>query len=146
MGGAVAAAVAITTAYLLLKHQLDPEQIRSGVNAFYPVTIPMYLAVSFMISFINPLMEEFYWRGFLYRKFREHGGGIWVGLLFALHHFVIFRSWFAPVPLMIALSGLALVGVGFNWLYKKTDNLWACLATHCAADITIMVIGYTILF
>ena len=146
VGGVLAAATALTTTYLLLKNQLDPEQIREGVNAFYPVTIPMYLAVSVMISFVNPLMEEFYWRGFLYRKFREHGGGIWVGLLFAVHHYVIFRSWFEPIPLSIALAGLAIVGVGFNWLYNRTDNLWPCLATHCAADITIMTIGYTILF
>ncbi len=146
VGGAIAASLAISLAYLLLKSQLDAEQIRAGVNEFYPVTIPMYLAVSVMISFVNPLMEEFYWRGFLYRKFRDYGGGIWVGLLFAIHHFVIFRSWFEPIPLAIALVGLAIVGVGFNWLYNKTNNLWPCLATHCAADITIMAIGYTILF
>lgn len=145
-GSALAAATAITLAYFLLQNQLDAGQIREGVNQFYPVTIPMYLAVSVVISFINPLMEEFYWRGFLYRKYRELGGGIWVGLLFAIHHYVIFRSWFETIPLGIALVGLAIVGVGFNWLYNRTNNLWPCLATHCAADIAIMAIGYTILF
>lgn len=146
IGGAISATLALSIAYLLLKSQLDPTQIREGVNQYYPINLPIYLAVSFVISFINPLMEEFYWRGFLFRKFREYGGGIWIGLLFAVHHYIIFRTWFESIPLIIALMGLASVGVLFNWLYERTNNLWPCLATHCAADITIMVIGYTILF
>ena len=145
-GGAAAAAISITSVYFLIQSKLDPDQIRQGVNEFYEINIPMYLAVGFVISFINPLMEEFFWRGFLFRKYREHGGGIWVGLLFALHHWVIFRDWFEPIPLWISLFSLAGVGLLFNCLYQKTGNLWACLTTHCAADITIIVIGYFILF
>lgn len=144
--GALLASVTIAGLYLLLKPQFDPLQIRAEVAKLYPITKPVYLLVGLSISFLNPFMEEFYWRGFLYRKYAEKGGGLWVGVLFALHHYVIFHDWFATLPLWISTAGLAVVGVGFNWLYKQTGNLYACLSTHVAADIAIILIGYQLLF
>jgi membrane protease YdiL (CAAX protease family) len=144
--GACLAFIAITGLYLLPRSQFDPIHIRTEVAKLYPITKPVYLLVGLSISFLNPLMEEFYWRGFLYRKYAEKGGGLWIGVLFALHHYIIFHAWFAALPLWIATAGLAFVGVLFNWLYRKTGNLYACLSTHIAADISIILIGYTLLF
>jgi membrane protease YdiL (CAAX protease family) len=144
--GALAAAVVLTVFYFLLADQFDANQMREEINRLYPVTPAMYLAVGLVISFVNPLMEEFYWRGFLYRKYAGKGGGLWIGALFAVHHYVIFRTWFEPIPLWIALVGLAGVGVLFNWLYRKTQNIYACLSTHAMADLVIIVIGYYLLF
>jgi membrane protease YdiL (CAAX protease family) len=144
-GGAVAFGI-IYLFYFLLQDQFDPELMRAEINNLYPVTPTMYVAVGLVISVVNPLLEEFYWRGFLYRKFAERGGGIWIGVLFALHHYIIFKTWFDPLTLSIALVGLAIVGVLFNWLYKKTGNVWACLITHAFADLAIILIGYQILF
>ena len=146
IAGALLAATAIVGLYLALKSQFDPIHIRAEVAKLYPITKPVYLLVGLSISFLNPIMEEFYWRGFLYRKYAEKGGGLWVGILFALHHYIIFNAWFPALPLWIATAGLAVVGVGFNWLYKQTGNLYACLSTHVAADVAIILIGYTILF
>jgi len=133
--------------YWLLRDQIDPQTLKTEVAKLYPLTIKDYFAVGAVIILINPIMEEFFWRGYVFRKYHERfGGGLWLGVFFAFHHIIIFAQWFEPLPLMIASFGLAAVGVFFNFLYTRTQNLYACWSCHAFADIAIVWIGYQLLF
>jgi len=145
IGCALAAGI-IVAFYFGFRGMLEPEVLRAEVGTLFPLTVMNYLAVGLVITFVNPLMEEYFWRGFLYRKWAECGGGLWIGGLFALHHLVIFGTWF-PVHLLWVL-GIAFVGVGLflTWLYKATGNIWAALLTHVVADLVIVILGWVLLF
>lgn len=137
----------IFLAYWLLRDQIDAENLKQEVQKLYPLTVKDYLAVSLVITLVNPIMEEFFWRGYIFRKYHErYGGGFWLGIFFAIHHIIIFAKWFEPLPLAIASFGLAAVGVFFNFLYSKTNNIYACWACHAFADIAIILIGWKLLF
>ena len=72
---------------------------------------------------IAPVVEEFFFRGFLYQAFRN-GVGVWgaaaaSGLIFGVIHFK--PEFFIP------LAGL---GVLLALLFEKTNSLWPCIAVH----------------
>lgn len=76
-----------------------------------------------MVGFIAPFLEEFFFRGFLYRVFVKTWslpvGDIITALLFALVHFQLQNI----VPLFI-------LGLLLNYVYRKTGSVWAAVAFH----------------
>jgi hypothetical protein len=54
---------------------------------------------------------------------------------------VIIRNWFEWWIFILVTIFLALVGVLFNWMYRKTNTILASLITHILADIAIILIG-----
>jgi membrane protease YdiL (CAAX protease family) len=62
--------------FFLLRDTFDAELLRSQLALIYDVTPASYLVVATLISFVNPFLEETYWRAFLYGKTRILWGGI----------------------------------------------------------------------
>ena len=146
--GSIGAVVLITALFFAIKPFMDLSLISQELSTIYPVTIPVYIIVGLRISFINPFIEEDFWRGLIFKEYHEHtGGGYWTGILFAVHHLVMLFTWFSSWwQLAIVTVGLAIVGLLFNWFYARTKSIIASYVTHMAADITIIVIGFFILF
>ena len=72
---------------------------------------------------VAPLVEEFFFRGFLYQAFRNRIG-VWAaagasGLIFGAIHF--------KPEFLVPLAGL---GILLAWLFEKTGSLWPCIAVH----------------
>ncbi len=151
--GSAGALILILGAFLILKHTMDFSAITSSLNEGYGVNITNYLIVASLIVLVNPFIEEYFWRGFIYRAFNKYTKG-WIntslfyltGLFFSLHHTIIFKGWFNWWQWTLVTVFLAAVGVLFNWMYKKTNAIYAGWMTHTAADIIIVIIGFFILF
>ena len=99
----------------------------------------------------NSGMEEYYWRWFIFGKFRQL---MWVPLAivlsaisFTLHHIVVL-SVYIPDLSMVVLFNLGVFAGGLIWagLYQKFSNFWAIWLSHLIVDVGIMVIVYKILF
>ncbi len=109
-----------------------------------------YWSFALFISVLHSLIEEYYWRWFVFGQLinvvsisRAH---LLAGAAFAAHHVVIATQLF---PLGWALILGALVaggGIVFSTMYHKQKTLlgpWAC---HMVIDLGIMAIGHKILF
>jgi membrane protease YdiL (CAAX protease family) len=72
---------------------------------------------------IAPVVEEFFFRGFLFQSLRNTWGPVWAVLasaaIFSAIHFDIDKF----VPLVIFGTALAFV-------FHKTESLWPCIALH----------------
>jgi uncharacterized protein len=132
--------------YFLFHNLIDNNQIIEQVGKLYPLTISIYILVGFLVTFLNPLIEEFFWRGFVFRNYLRFKGGIWIGSLFALHHIVILYNWLSLSLLITTTILLAIVGVFFNYLYRKYDSIYPPLVCHMGADLGIIIVGFIILF
>jgi membrane protease YdiL (CAAX protease family) len=112
-----------------------PEQVPSELSVAGQV-IAVILAVV-----IAPVMEEFFYRGILFRAIRDRRG-FWVGallsaLLFGLVHYV-------PSPWQDALllqSVMVFTGFGFAWIYERRGTIVAPIAAH----VVFNVIGITLI-
>jgi CAAX protease family protein len=72
---------------------------------------------------VAPVIEEFFFRGFLYQAFRSRfgviGGAVLSGLIFGAIHFK--PEYLVP---------LAVLGVVLALLFQKTGSLWPCILAH----------------
>jgi len=117
---AILAYVAITLIYTLL---LDPE---SGEPIETGDRYGTLIGSCVIVIVVAPLMEEIFFRGFLYRTLRTHLG-LWPAL-------VIGGSLFGAVhvtsggPLAVAL--IAPLGFLLCLIYERSGSLYPCIALH----------------
>lgn len=102
-----------------------------------------YLTMAFVISFVHSMLEEYYWRWFLFGAskalFLSAGA-------FSLHHFVVLDFYY-DWPAALALTFLVFAGgVIFNLLYRCRKNVWGAWAAHAGADLLIFYVGYVLLY
>jgi len=84
---------------------------------------------------VNPVVEEAYWRGWLGspdRRLRIED------LAFAGYHLVVLAPFIEPVWLAVSFTSLTVAG----WLWRqarvRTGGLAVAVASHAAADVSIM--------
>lgn len=110
----------------------------------------LFPLVALWIIIINPLMEEFFWRGFIYHRGSqlvksERAKNVVLvgsGVFFALHHTVIVQEWFNWWQFLISTVFLACAGVVFNLMYKKSGSIIPSLIAHFMADLAIVIVGF----
>ena len=101
------------------------------------------------LSLVNSLVEEFYWRWFVYGQVRRalpRGPALVLGAgAFAAHHFVV-ASGFAPFPWYI-VGGMAvfLAGVIWNLMFEAQRTLVGAWVAHIIVDLGILWVGYRLL-
>lgn len=110
------------------------------------VTAKNIIIIGLYITFGNSLLEEFFFRGFVFLNLYQLGfkksGYFFSALLFSLYHIGIFKNWFEPWVMALALFGLISIGLIFNWLCTKTNNFINSWIVHILADSAIILIGF----
>ena len=97
------------------------------------VSTPQEVAMVVYALTVAPLVEEVFFRGYLYRAVRDTFGPwlavLLVGLVFGLFH----GLQYAGVPL--ALAAVTLMGLVTTWVRKHTGALVPCILLHVAYNI-----------
>lgn len=128
-------------------------QVRGKLEAFGATSTGTFLAFAAFLCLAHSLMEEYYWRWFVFRRVRL----LWPlapalvvsSLAFMAHHVVVLSVYLpnhflsAVVPLSL---GVAVGGAFWAWLYQRTGSLVAAWWSHALIDAAIMVIGYDLVF
>jgi membrane protease YdiL (CAAX protease family) len=143
--GSLFSLLIIILAFFLFKSTIDFPTIALALEKIN-VTKSTYLFVALAIILINPFLEEYFWRGFIYRSFEGYRFSFLTGILFALHHVMIISSWFNLWQFLLVTLFLSFVGIYFNHIYKKTGSIYSSLIIHTTADIIIVLIGYFMIF
>ena len=134
--------------YILLKNKIHLQGIVQDL-ASKSITPTNFIYIAFYVTFVNSFLEEFFFRGFIFlnlyeMKFKKIAY-LYSSLLFALYHIAIFKSWFNPWLLALALTGLLAVGFLFNFIDTKSKNFINSWIVHILADMAIVLIGMSIL-
>lgn len=141
----LASFMTIVAAFFLLREELSlnliARQIAEG-NVLTPATI---IAVGFYIIFFNSLLEEFFFRGFiflnLYELKHKKMAYLYSGILFGIYHIGIFKTWFNDQVIALSLMGLIVIGLVFGRLNTHNHNILNSWIAHALADLAIMLIG-----
>ena len=108
-----------------------------------------FWAFAIFLSLANSLLEEIYWRWFLFGNLRRllppWPAHLLAGAAFAAHHFVVALKFF-PVPLGLA-AGAAVGAGGVLWsrMMERQGSLAGAWVCHAVVDLGIMGIGYRLL-
>lgn len=129
-----------------------PQKIREWLDKFGFDSVYGFLIFAAVISIPHSLLEEYYWRWFVFGRLRRlipwpHAAVV-SGLAFMSHHVVVLAYylpgyfWLGVVPFSLCV---AIGGAAWAWLYEKTDNLYAPWISHLVIDAAVMVIGWDML-
>lgn len=103
-------------------------------------TSPWFGFVLYILCF-NPLIEEYYWRGFLL----ERAGRLPTAGFFALMHYPLYSYLFGALTGFLACLSPFLLGLLWGWLLKKYASLWPAVITHLAVNAGMMLAATRIL-
>ena len=139
----------ILGAYFLIGGWFDFSGIAASLSQNAGVTKENFLFVSLYISFANSLLEEFFFRGFLFTDLKKlHSRGfayLFSALLFSLYHVAMMIGWFSPLLFLLVMAGLIVGGMIFNWLNERLDTIYCSWLTHMFANFAINTIGFLLL-
>ena len=136
----------ILAAYFLFRNVFDFSALTGSLTATTGVNKQNFLWVALYISFVNSLLEEFFFRGYAFLTLKKHTGrGRAYGFsaaMFALYHIAMMIGWFSPVVIALALAGLFAGGIIFNWFDEKFGNIYMSWLVHMFANFATNTIGF----
>lgn len=139
LGGSVY--MVIIGAYFLLNQVIDFSPVLDNLPE--GVTKATFPFVALYISFVNSLLEEFFFRGYAFLSLskRIKGASLFSAVAFALYHTAMMLGWFSPAVFALALLGLTVGGIIFNWLDQKDGSIYAGWLVHMFANFAINTVG-----
>ena len=113
-----------------------PAQLQSlGLTSF---TWPFFIAY---FSLVNPLIEEYFWRGFLGSNSKK----LYISdPVYAGYHALVLWGKVHPFSIVLAVILLTLISWSLRQISREDEGLFAPVLGHMAADFSIMLCVYWI--
>ncbi len=112
--------------------------------------LPWYIPFSCFIVFFHSLLEEYYWRWFVYGRARTVLPRAWAhilaGLAFALHHYVVLSQYMSLGYALFMGTFVGIGGIIWSLQYERQRSLAGAWISHACVDAFIFALGYFILF
>src|SRR5437588_4505735 len=130
-----------------------PEMVFARIKLFHAETPIRYALLSIFIAGAHSLMEEYYWRWFVFGQLKcvvtIMAAAALSSLAFMAHHVIILWVYFSGDFFAAALPFAVCVATGgcvWAWLYERTGRLYASWLGHLLAGVGMLVVGYDMVF
>ena len=134
--------------FFLVRPFFDFSGIAGKLTQNAGVTRENFLYVSLYISLVNSLLEEFFFRGFLFTNLKTKGkqfANLFSAAVFAAYHVAMMTGWFSPVLFVLVMAGLTVGGMLFNGLNDRFGGICVSWLVHMCANFAINTIGFILL-
>jgi len=142
----VAVYAIIILAYLLLRGAFDFSAVVTSLRDNVGVSKANFVWVALYISFVNSLLEEFFFRGFAFFALKEATcrsfAYIFSSAAFALYHVSMMLGWFDLGLTSLVIIGLFMGGVVFNLCNERFGNIYISWLIHMFANFAINTVGF----
>ncbi len=146
LGLGVGVFAVILGGYWLLKDVFDFSMITDVLSNGIGVNRDNFVFVSIYISFVNSLLEEFFFRGFafltLQRVATKRFAYLFSAAAFAVYHVAMMIGWFSAGLFLLILAGLFAGGLLFNYLNAKSGSIYPSWFVHMFANFAINAVGF----
>jgi membrane protease YdiL (CAAX protease family) len=130
-----------------------PARIRHKLQEVDMATPARYVLLAAFLVAAHSLLEEYYWRWFVFGRLRQLTSRmpaiVLSSLAFMAHHVILLYVFLPGKFLVAALPGSLAVAVGgavWAWLYERSGSLWSPWISHLLIDAAIFVIGWDLLW
>jgi len=127
--------------------------IRLKIEEFNAASPGRYAALASFLAVAHSLLEEYYWRWFVFGRLRRlvsiPAAIALSSLAFMAHHVIVLSRffpndfWSAAVPLSLCI---AIGGAFWAWLYDRSGSIYTVWVSHLLVDAAIMAVGYEMVF
>jgi membrane protease YdiL (CAAX protease family) len=125
----------------------QPELVERGLRRQQiPMNNLSYELLFSYFAIVNPVVEEYFWRGTIYASLRRKHWKIRASsnvdaVLFGSWHWLIVRLFFPPILALVITAGIVVVGELFCRFYERTRSLPALCVLHgLGADVPVLVL------
>ncbi len=126
-----------------LARQVTQKVRDMGVDSLWKYTV-----LGVFYALVHSLLEEYYWRWFVFGQLRQVcslvGAVALSSLGFMAHHVVllgVFFGWSEPLTYLLSLA-VAVGGGVWAWLYAWSGSLLGPWLSHLLVDAAIFLVGY----
>jgi uncharacterized protein len=130
-----------------------PVLVQQKVTQFGAASRGRYLFLALFLAGVHSLLEEYYWRWFVFGELKQvvsvAPALLLSSLAFVAHHVIVLAVYFPAHLLTAAIPfslGVALGGGVWAWLYHTTGSLYSPWVSHLLVDAAIMAVGYDMIF
>ncbi len=125
-------------------------RLRERIEFFGIDSIGTYIAWCVFLAGLHSLIEEYFWRWFVFETLltivsKPLAYGL-AALGFALHHYVICWQYVSPSGAIIFGTGVGVGGLIWCWMVNRQSTLAGTWLSHALADAAIFIVGYQLLF
>jgi membrane protease YdiL (CAAX protease family) len=130
-----------------------PESLQHKLQELGMDTPASYILLALFLVAAHSLLEEYYWRWFVFGGLRQFLplvlAMVLSSLAFMAHHTIVLyvflpnQFWTAVLPFSLAI---AVGGAVWAWLYERTGSIWSPWLSHLLIDAGIFVIGWDLLW
>ncbi len=152
-GGVVALAMGGVYYGLLASSAIFAEPtrlIQAKIQGLGITTPAKFLALGVFYALGHSLLEEYYWRWFVFRGLQTRiklASAVLISSLgFMAHHVLLlaqYFGWSSPATWVFSLA-VAIGGAFWAWLYARSQSLLAPWLSHLLVDAAIFTIGFHI--
>jgi len=139
----------ILGAYFLFRDQFDFSTVAPTLQSQLGINGTNFIFVALYISFINSLLEEFFFRGFAFLALLKYAGKkltyCFSAFAFALYHVAIMNGWFSLPLMALLILSLTFAGFLFNYIDEKKGSILPSWMVHISANFAINTIGFILL-
>lgn len=135
----------IMIAFLALSRFIDFSVIIQSLMSSAKVDANNFWMVALYISFVNSLLEEFFFRGYAFILLKNKTNKMFAYILsaglFAFYHAGMTMGWFNIGLYLLMMIGLFVGGCLFNYLNERCENIYPSWLVHMFANFAINTIG-----
>ncbi len=148
IGGSIVAVLSVGPLHEYVT-QMTP-RLRDRLEFFGIHTPLTYLAWCVFLAGLHSLIEEFFWRWFVFDTLRtlvsRPMAYLLAGFSFALHHYVICWEYVSPVGAIVFGTCVGVGGLIWCWMVERQGTLAGAWLSHALVDAAIFIVGYRLLF
>jgi len=125
---------------------------RSKAGSFGMGSPARFIVGAALLSLLHSLLEEYYWRWFLFgglRRYMPVAAAVAISsLAFTAHHVILLASFFGglTVPAVLFSMCVAVGGAAWAWIYHRSGSLLGPWLSHALIDAAIFIVGYDMLW
>jgi membrane protease YdiL (CAAX protease family) len=127
--------------------------LRGKLHEFHADTPPAYAALAGFYVVAHSLLEEYYFRWFVFGRLRTlipFWPAVALSSLAFMSHHVVLLDVYLPGRFLTATLpfslGIAVGGAVWAWLYARADSVWSPWLSHALVDGALFVIGWDLVF
>lgn len=108
-----------------------------------------YWSFGLFLAVFHSLIEEYYWRWFVYGQLRNicrpGTAHLAAAVAFASHHLVVLWQFFPPTIALLFGAGVCAGGVLWSVMYEREKTLAGVWLSHILVDLGILAVGYDLI-
>lgn len=127
-------------------------EVSGRVSGFSVDSVEKFIGLSLFYSVVHSLMEEYYFRWFVFGQLRSVvamvPAAIISGLAFMAHHVLVLNHFFPGHFRWAAFLSLSIAIGGVIWAiqYEKSKSLLGAWLSHAIVDAGIFALGYRLMY